>query len=92
MHQFKNENLYYSDTDSIDTDVLLNPKFVGDELGQLKLEHIFKEAVYLAPKVYGGLTHNSEIVKVKGLKNPITYKELSSLLKKDSFLEIKQDK
>lgn len=92
MHQFKNDNVYYSDTDSIDTSVLINPKYIGIELGQLKLEHKFKEVVYLAPKVYGGKTLNSEIVRIKGLKNPVAYKELLGLLYKNSFLEVKQDK
>jgi len=48
----------------------------------MKLEAILEEAVYLAPKVYGGRTRDSEYVKVKGLKNPISYNELKSLLKK----------
>ena len=43
--------LYYSDTDSIDLDKPLPSQYVGYELGQLKLEHIFDEAVYLAPKM-----------------------------------------
>jgi len=34
----------------------------------MKLEAILEEAVYLAPKVYGGRTRDSEYVKVKGLK------------------------
>jgi len=94
MAKFKinNDALYYSDTDSIDTSILLDPKFVGSELGQFKLEHIFKESVYLAPKVYGGITNNYEYVKVKGLKNVLTYKELVPLLYKEKSLEIKQDK
>jgi len=92
MNQFKQKNLFYSDTDSIDTNVLLDPKYVGNELGQLKLEHFFSEAVYLAPKVYGGITPKYEIVKIKGLKNPIPYKELLPLLYKNKTLELKQEK
>lgn len=92
MSQFKKEGLFYSDTDSIDTNVLLDPKFIGDELGQMKLEHYFSEAVYLAPKVYGGLTPKYEVVKIKGLKNPIPYKELLPLLTKNNSLELSQEK
>jgi hypothetical protein len=61
MSKFKTRNdfnLYYSDTDSIDIDKdkALDPKFIGPELGKMKLEHIFDDAIYLAPKVYGGIT------------------------------------
>lgn len=92
MSQFKKEGLFYSDTDSIDTNILLDPKFIGDELGQMKLEHYFSEAVYLAPKVYGGLTPKYEVVKIKGLKNPIPYKDLLPLLTKNKSLELSQEK
>lgn len=69
MSQFKfmsNHTLYYTDTDSIDIDTELDSKFVSSELGKMKLEHIFDKAVFLAPKVYGGI--NSEYEYIKGLK------------------------
>ena len=96
MSQFKtmkNTTLFYTDTDSIDIDKPLDPKFIGSELGKMKLEHIFKKVIFLAPKVYGGVTDTYEYVKVKGLKNnPITFDQLSVLLIKDKKLEIVQDK
>jgi len=95
MSNFKTRNdfnLYYSDTDSIDIDKPLEPKFIGPELGKMKLEHIFDDARYLAPKVYGGITPFDEYVKVKGLKNPVSFNQLKLLLNKDTNLEIKQDK
>jgi hypothetical protein len=95
MSQFKSMKdieLYYTDTDSIDIDKPLDSKYVGKELGQLKLDHIFKEAVFLAPKVYGGITSEYEYVKVKGLKNPIPYDKLEPLLQKGSHLEVSQNK
>ena len=52
--KFKNMpeyTLYYSDNDSIDIDKPLPEEYVGNELGQFKLEDIFDEAVYLAPKM-----------------------------------------
>lgn len=85
MSYFKNMDgyeLYYSDTDSIDINKPLPDEYVGEELGQLKLEHIFDEAVYLAPKMYGGKTPNYEYIKIKGLKNPIPFNELIKLLHK----------
>ena len=40
---------YYTDTDSIFTGEVLPSEYVGNELGQFKLEHKFDEAVFLAP-------------------------------------------
>lgn len=79
MTQFKTMKgftLYYTDTDSIDVDRPLPDKYVGRELGLMKLEHIFDEAIFLAPKLYGGITNTYELVRVKGLKNPISFSQL----------------
>jgi len=95
MVQFKimvGYSVFYSDTDSIDLDRPLDPKFIGPELGKMKLEHIFNKAVYLAPKVYGGKTNDYEYVRIKGLKNPISFKELSTLLDKNRKLNSYQEK
>jgi hypothetical protein len=95
MSQFKtmkDYTIYYTDTDSIDVDRPLPDKYIGRELGLMKLEQIFNEAIFLAPKVYGGITDNYEYIRVKGLKNPIKYAQLEPLLMKDSNLEISQNK
>jgi len=95
MSQFKTDKrftIYYSDTDSIDVDKELDSKYIGNKLGQMKLEHIFDDVVFLAPKMYGGINKNYEYVRIKGLKNPIEFKDLKTLLLKDSKLEIKQEK
>lgn len=95
MTQFKtdkNLTVYYTDTDSIDIDKELNSKYVGKELGQMKIEHVFEDAVFLGPKMYGGITKDYEYVRIKGLKNPIPFKNLKLLLYKDSKLEISQEK
>jgi hypothetical protein len=63
--------ILYSDTDSFHTNKPIPSYLIGKELGKLKLEHIFDEAVYLAPKVYGGKNKYYEYIKVKGLKNEI---------------------
>ena len=84
--------IYYSDTDSLYVNMELDNKYIGPELGKLKLEHIFNDAVFLAPKVYGGITDNYEYIRIKGLKNPIKFEELKTLLSKESKLEIKQEK
>jgi len=90
--------IYYTDTDSIVTNLPLPARFVGKELGQFKLEHIFEEAVFLAPKVYGGLVWNeesktfTEIIKAKGFKGTISYQELKSLLVLDSAKSLTHEK
>ena len=94
----ENINIYYSDTDSIHTDKPLPNYLIGKDIGKMKLEHIFDDAVYLAPKVYGGIVYPSKItrgyeyVKVKGFKNPITFNELKTLINKNATLDLNQDK
>jgi hypothetical protein len=95
MSQFKTLKgitLFYTDTDSIDINKPLPSKFIGKELGFMKLEHIFNEAIFLAPKVYGGITENYEYVRIKGLKNPISFNELKPLLIKEQSISIEQEK
>ena len=99
MSNFKNLDnitLYYTDTDSVDFDKPLSEDLIGKQLGKLKLENVFKEAVYLAPKVYGALIIKNkkykEYVRVKGLKNPVMYKELLPLLNKDYKISVKNEK
>ena len=82
--------VFYMDTDSLFTDKPI-PEYLVDatKLGKYKLENIYKEAVFLAPKVYGGILNNgTEIIKVKGLKynNELTFESLKSLLNKDASL------
>lgn len=94
---FYSKHLYYSDTDSLYLDIPLDNKYIGKELGKLKLEHIFKEAIFLAPKVYGGITttEHKEIIKIKGVQskyNIIKFENLKSLLNLNNKLEIYQNK
>lgn len=92
MSVFKNNpnfNLYYSDTDSAVVDSLLPAELIGNELGQLKLEHVITKAVFLAPKVYGLIdTEDNEIIKAKGLTKDsikdIKVSDLELLLRKDA--------
>ena len=93
MYDFINTfNAFYTDTDSIFTLKELPSEYVGLKLGQFKLEHKFDEAIFLSPKVYGGINNEYELVKVKGLKNPITFAELKSLTLKNSSLSVNQEK
>ena len=102
MSLFKNNpkfKLYYSDTDSAFIDETLEdiyPELIGNGLGQLKPEYNFKKALFLAPKVYGGITQDGKtILKVKGIninKNPITFEQLESLINKNIKLELPNEK
>ena len=38
---------------------------MGDDLGLMKLEHIFNNAI-LSPKMYGCITDDYEYVRIKG--------------------------
>jgi hypothetical protein len=102
MSYFKNNpnfHLYYSDTDSIVIDSPLSDNLVGKALGQVKLEHIIKNAVFLAPKVYGLITDdNKEIIKVKGVtpealaNESITFDNLTNLLIQNTHKDFTQEK
>lgn len=88
-----NLRILYTDTDSAFIEGELDPKLIGKGLGQFKLEYRFKECVFLAPKVYGGILENgSELTKVKGFKDNVKYSDLKALLIKDSSLDLKQEK
>jgi hypothetical protein len=87
------DHLYYSDTDSAFLDCELDLKNLGKGLGKWKLEYNFKEVVFLGPKVYGGvLTNKKEIVKIKGFKDLIKFKDLKTLLMKDFFINLNHEK
>lgn len=99
MSQFKNNpnfNLYYSDTDSAYFDKPLPDHLVDPiGLGKLKLEHVCKRAIFLAPKVYYLETLDGKIIyKVKGLSHDIdlTKNDFENLLFKDNYIEKSQVK
>jgi len=89
-------DILYTDTDSIFTTTPLSSILVGKKLGQMKLEGIFSEIVFLCPKVYGGLMNTAsgavELNKAKGLKGHVSYETLKSLLIKDNKVIIPQEK
>lgn len=48
----KGGNIYYTDTDSIVTDMPLDSNLVGDGLGKFKLEYKIKQGYYISNKTY----------------------------------------
>jgi len=99
----KDNECLYTDTDCAHLLKPLSSDYVGSGLGKMKLEHVFSRSVYLSPKCYGGLydpelskakiiKEGPELVKVKGLKNPVSFFELESLLYKNEKMEVEQTK
>ena len=99
-HAAANDELYYSDTDSVVTSGTLPDELIGKGLGQLKLECTAEKGVFLAPKVYA--LHNvvedgkplPDIIKAKGLKNTsgLTFEVFEQMLNKDFVYKSYQPK
>ena len=92
-------NIYAIDTDGIKIDRELDTSDINSKiLGKMKYEYTFIEAVFPAPKVYGSFllkpykSFDKELVKIKGLKNPLPYTVLKNLLEKDKSINVKQEK
>jgi hypothetical protein len=88
MHKIKNKyakNLYYSDTDSLITDIQLEEQLISEtKLGLLKLEHKIISGLFIAPKLYSFKTDTQGILKVKGIN--------SSLLTHEDFVKLYEGK
>jgi len=77
----KGGNIYYTDTDSIVTDIPLSDELVGPSLGQFKLEYKVKEAYFISAKTYCLVLNNKEVkIKAKGLNSSsLTLKDFENL-------------
>jgi len=88
--------LFYTDTDCIFVDKDLSKiffNFIGNGLGQLKLENIFKDIVFVAPKTYAGINEENIIVsRSKGLKQNLNPEQLRNILIKNNSIEFVQEK
>lgn len=71
---------FYTDTDSIITDMELPAQMVDDnELGKYKVEEIYTHFGVIAPKTYYGYTEDSRhTLTVAGLKKRIVFNEISA--------------
>lgn len=64
----KGGHIYYSDTDSVVTDIKLDENLVGSEIGKLKLEHEITEGYFISNKTYCFKNKKGEtIIKNKGV-------------------------
>jgi len=78
--------LYYSDTDSLMISGPLPEECISKtELGKMKLEHQFNEAIFLMPKVYYLNCENEEVFKCKGYPGELTRKDYLALLDGNSL-------
>ena len=66
----KGGNIYYTDTDSVVTNIPLDNKLVGTDIGQFKLEHIINKAYFISGKTYliKDIFDNT-LIKYKGINN-----------------------
>jgi hypothetical protein len=77
--------IYYRDTDSVVLSAPLPPDQVGPGLGPMKLEHLIKEGIFIAPKLY--YLHvvaeppkkAAVIVKARGIGGDLTLAEFEQL-------------
>jgi hypothetical protein len=84
-------NIYYTDTDSIVTDITLKDELVGSGLGQFKLEYKIKEAYFISAKTYCLVFYddNTKII-AKGLSSSsLNLKDFKNLYKGLSVSGIK---
>lgn len=78
----KGGSIYYSDTDSIVLDkTYFNNNWIGDNIGQFKLEYNIKEAYFISNKTYCLVLYNGDtIIKTKGvINNSITLEDFKSM-------------
>jgi hypothetical protein len=93
-------NIYYSDTDSIDLDIELPEKYISNKLGDYKFEQKFKDVIYIAPKVYAAISDkynkkrkNYEYIIIKGYKDSnVKFDEISKLVNENEKLKLNQEK
>jgi len=76
------QDIYYSDTDSLVLNGPLPQEYLDSaHLGKLKLEHVFKEGIFAAPKMsYLELEDGTTVSKCKGYSGKLNKSQYLSLL------------
>jgi len=74
-------DIFYSDTDSLVVNGVLPPEVCDSaKLGQLKLEHKFREGIFPAPKIYYlKLEDGSTVTKCKGYSKELSREQYLNL-------------
>ena len=88
----KGGNIYYTDTDSLVTNIPLDKTMVGNQIGQFKLEHRVQEGYFMSSKTYCLLLENGQtIIKAKGILNSsLTLEDFKKLYKGEIISGIKR--
>jgi hypothetical protein len=82
----KGGHLYYTDTDSIVTNIKLDNKLVGNDIGQFKLVSEIKEGYFISNKSYALKTFSGKtIIKCKGFSNIKTLDDKTKSLSFEDF-------
>lgn len=89
--------LYYTDTDSLVIDINslhLISQFIGNDLGQFKIEHYIEEGFFISNKTYCLVLDNGKIIiKSKGVINTkLTLEDFKNMyFKQQNVIAIKND-
>jgi DNA polymerase type B, organellar and viral len=80
MHKYKNipdNPCIYTDTDSIVLKSKLPGKYLGKEIGQMKIEHIIKKGIFAGKKLYCIINNKQNlIIKASGIDgNKLSFKD-----------------
>jgi DNA polymerase type B, organellar and viral len=93
-----NNQCYMTDTDSVVLKYPLDPKYVGNDLGQFKFIGKIKKGYFISPKFYHLVLDNGEtITKSKGIKSyDLTEKDFIEMLyglelRKNNIYRFKKD-
>jgi len=88
----KGGNIYYTDTDSIVTDIPLDTSLVGNDLGQFKLEYIIKRGYFISNKTYGLILEDGRVItKNKGvLERSLNIEDFVNLYKEIDVQGVKR--
>nr|YP_008474718.1 truncated DNA polymerase [Glomus cerebriforme]AGJ98100.1 truncated DNA polymerase [Glomus cerebriforme] len=78
----KGLDIFYSDTDSLVVNGVLPPEYCDSaKLGQLKLEHTFREGIFASPKIYYlELEDGTTVTKCKGYSGKLSKAQYLELL------------
>jgi hypothetical protein len=86
INNFKNipnNECIYSDTDSVVLQNILNDKYIGKDIGQMKLEHKIIKGIFPRKKLYAIINQNDNlIIKASGAdSSKLTYNDILELSK-----------
>jgi hypothetical protein len=86
--------IYYSDTDSIVTNIKLDSNMVNkNELGKLKLEYEVKKGIFITNKTYCIINSKDEFIsKAKGVRSDsLQYKDFEELLEERNVITVRRE-